>query len=274
MRRREFIYRTWWSRGVATLGARANFNDAADRLPGSADTVRSKTLDRRFCATCTRARLGRRPQRADRISLGRGKRPAFRRVCSRIYQAQSRCHCYKRNSDDPRRQAGDIRRSHRVRSGGRPSGDWPGCKPEPARRQPHRPLAASVQAGRQAYRAFARSPAWDQAVGDFLVNVESPNTATQLHEALAAARAFGVEVDVLEIRAANDIAPAFDKARGRVEALFVLQLNRLSSRTALASMHSRSQPDCRQCTPSVNSSTPAGSMSYGPHFPRLVSTGR
>ena len=45
---------------------------------------------------------------------------------------------------------------------------------------------------------------------------------TQLREAQAAAQTLGVGVEVMEIRQAEDIAPAFDAAKGRVDALFVM----------------------------------------------------
>jgi putative ABC transport system substrate-binding protein len=101
-----------------------------------------------------------------------------------------------------------------------------------------------------------------------LVNVESPNTATQLREAQAAASTLGVEVVVLEIRAAKDIAPAFDKAKGQVEALFVLneplviansaRINALAIAGGLPTVYAfREFVDT------------GGLMSYGPHFPDL-----
>jgi putative ABC transport system substrate-binding protein len=55
-----------------------------------------------------------------------------------------------------------------------------------------------------------------------IVNVSSANTVSQLQEAQAAARTLGVAVDVLEIHRAEDIAPAFEAAKARAEALFVL----------------------------------------------------
>src|SRR6266487_2641824 len=49
-----------------------------------------------------------------------------------------------------------------------------------------------------------------------LVHVGSPNSVLEMCEAQAAARTLGLEVVMLEIRRAEDIAPAFDTLKGRV----------------------------------------------------------
>jgi putative ABC transport system substrate-binding protein len=54
-----------------------------------------------------------------------------------------------------------------------------------------------------------------------LGNVGNPFTVLELAEVQAAAGTFGLEVDTLELRSARDIAPAFDKIKGRSEALYV-----------------------------------------------------
>ena len=54
-----------------------------------------------------------------------------------------------------------------------------------------------------------------------IVNVGSANAVQEIAEAQAAARKLGLEVDVLEIRRAEDIAPAFGTLKSDVQALYV-----------------------------------------------------
>jgi putative ABC transport system substrate-binding protein len=99
-----------------------------------------------------------------------------------------------------------------------------------------------------------------------IVNVGSPNTAPQLQEAKAAAPALGVSVAVLEIRRAEDIAPAIAAAKELGDALFVLndplviqhraRINELAIAARLPTVYA-----FREFVDS------GGLMSYGPHFP-------
>src|SRR5262245_6654589 len=54
-----------------------------------------------------------------------------------------------------------------------------------------------------------------------LVNVGNPASVLEMREAQAAASALGVEAVILEIRRAEDIAPAFETSKGRADALYV-----------------------------------------------------
>jgi putative ABC transport system substrate-binding protein len=54
-----------------------------------------------------------------------------------------------------------------------------------------------------------------------LVNVSNPAGVLEMSEVDAAARMLGLEVPKLEIRRAEDIAPAFDVIKGRADALYV-----------------------------------------------------
>ncbi len=54
-----------------------------------------------------------------------------------------------------------------------------------------------------------------------IVNVGSANAGQEISEAQAAARKLGLGVDVLEIRRAEDIAPAFGTLKSDVQALYV-----------------------------------------------------
>ena len=99
-------------------------------------------------------------------------------------------------------------------------------------------------------------------------NVGNPITVLELGEAQAAAGSLGLEVDSLEIRRAEDIAPAFEALRGRAGALYVctdalantnrLRINTLALGARLPTMHG--QRDYVEA---------GGLMSYGPNFPDL-----
>src|SRR5262249_56464370 len=52
-------------------------------------------------------------------------------------------------------------------------------------------------------------------------NVGYPASVLEMSEVQGAARTFGLEVATLEIRRAEDIAPAFEALKDRVEALYI-----------------------------------------------------
>jgi ABC-type uncharacterized transport system substrate-binding protein len=54
-----------------------------------------------------------------------------------------------------------------------------------------------------------------------LANGQIANTALEIDEAKAAARAFGIEVTAFDVRRTEDIAPAFDALKGRSEGVYV-----------------------------------------------------
>jgi putative ABC transport system substrate-binding protein len=99
-------------------------------------------------------------------------------------------------------------------------------------------------------------------------NVGNPVTVLELREVQAAAGSLGLEVDALEIRRAEDIAPAFEALKGRVGALYVftdalantnrVRINTLALGARLPTMHG--QRDYVEA---------GGLMSYGPNFPDL-----
>src|SRR5215472_9738503 len=86
-----------------------------------------------------------------------------------------------------------------------------------------------------------------------------------MREAQAAARTLGLEVATLEIRRAEDIAPAFEALKGRANALYVVseplvsthrvRINTLALAARLPTMH-----DYREYVEA------GGLMSYGPNF--------
>jgi putative ABC transport system substrate-binding protein len=101
-----------------------------------------------------------------------------------------------------------------------------------------------------------------------MANAGYPAAVLEMAEVQAAARTLGLEVTTLEIRRAENIAPAFEALRGRVEALYVcadplvttnrVRINTLALAARLPVMHG------------VREYVEAGGlMSYGPNFPEL-----
>jgi putative ABC transport system substrate-binding protein len=102
-----------------------------------------------------------------------------------------------------------------------------------------------------------------------LANVGNPAVVLDMGEAHAAARKLGLEVTISEIRRAEDIAPAFDALKGRVDALYVctdpltnthrIRVNTLALAARLPTMHG-----LREYVEA------GGLMSYGPNLPDLL----
>src|SRR2546426_5406474 len=99
-------------------------------------------------------------------------------------------------------------------------------------------------------------------------NVGNPFTVLELGDVQAAARTLGLEVVMLEIRQAQDLAPAFDALRSRADALYVctdalanthrIRINIAALGERLPTMHgSRDYVEA------------GGLMSYGPNFPDM-----
>ena len=101
-----------------------------------------------------------------------------------------------------------------------------------------------------------------------LANIGNPGSALEMGEVQATARTLGVERLTLEIRRAEDIAPAFETLKGRAEALYVcsdplvftnrIRINTLALAARLPTMHG-----LREYVEA------GGLMSYGANFPDL-----
>jgi putative tryptophan/tyrosine transport system substrate-binding protein len=99
-------------------------------------------------------------------------------------------------------------------------------------------------------------------------NVGNPFSVLEVGEVQAAARALGLDVATLEIRRAQDIAPAFETLKGRADALYVCpdglvstnrtRINTLALGERLPAMHGY-----REYVEA------GGLMSYGPNYPDL-----
>ena len=101
-----------------------------------------------------------------------------------------------------------------------------------------------------------------------MAHVGNPGAVLEMAEVQAAARALGLEVATLEIRRAEDIAPAFEALNGRVNALYIetdalifthrIRINTLALAARLPTMHS------------VRAYVEAGGLvSYGPNYTDL-----
>jgi putative tryptophan/tyrosine transport system substrate-binding protein len=101
-----------------------------------------------------------------------------------------------------------------------------------------------------------------------MANVGNPASALEIDEVHAAARALGLEVATLEVRRAEDIAPAFEAIEGRADAVYLpteplvltnrVRINTMALGARLPTIYSG-----REYVES------AGLMSYGPNRPDL-----
>jgi putative tryptophan/tyrosine transport system substrate-binding protein len=101
-----------------------------------------------------------------------------------------------------------------------------------------------------------------------LANVGSPNALLEMREVQATTSTLGLEVATLEIRRAEDIAPAFEAIKGRAQALYVaidpltvtnrIRINTLAQGARMPTMYA-----LREYVEA------GGLMSYGPNLPDL-----
>jgi ABC-type uncharacterized transport system substrate-binding protein len=101
-----------------------------------------------------------------------------------------------------------------------------------------------------------------------LGNATYAGSVEEMREVLAVAEALGLEVDKLEIRRADDIAPAFEQLKSGAQALYVCTdalANANRHRINILALGAR-LPTMLGLREYVD---PAGLMSYGPHIPDL-----
>jgi ABC-type uncharacterized transport system substrate-binding protein len=100
-------------------------------------------------------------------------------------------------------------------------------------------------------------------------NVGNPIVVLELGELQAAARLLGLQVDTLEIRRSQDIAPALEAVKGRADALFVCQdlLTRGSNRLRINTLALGARLPVMHASREFIEA--AGLMSYGPNFVEL-----
>ena len=101
-----------------------------------------------------------------------------------------------------------------------------------------------------------------------LANVGNVAVVLEMRDAQAAARTLGYEVIIMEIRRAEDIAPAFEMLSDRADAIYIVidalvvtsraSINALALNARLPTMHGNRE-----------SVAAGGLISYGPNFPEL-----
>jgi ABC-type uncharacterized transport system substrate-binding protein len=101
-----------------------------------------------------------------------------------------------------------------------------------------------------------------------LANTATPGAARELDEARAAARTLGLEAAALEIRRAEDIAPAIASVKGGADALYVcadplVVVNRIRINILTLALRMPAIFTSREHVEA------GGLMSYGPNFPDL-----
>jgi putative tryptophan/tyrosine transport system substrate-binding protein len=101
-----------------------------------------------------------------------------------------------------------------------------------------------------------------------MANVSSPSAALEMREVQITARTLGLEVTSSEIRRAEDIAPAFEEFKGRVDALYVCSDPLIvTNRTRFSTLALGARlPTMHGIREHVEA---GGLMSYGPNFPDL-----
>jgi putative tryptophan/tyrosine transport system substrate-binding protein len=97
-------------------------------------------------------------------------------------------------------------------------------------------------------------------------NIGSPGIVLEMHEAQTTASVLGLRVATLEIRRADDIAPAFETLKGGVEALYVcveplVNSNRIRINTLALNARLPTMYGLREYVEA------GGLMSYGPNIP-------
>ena len=101
-----------------------------------------------------------------------------------------------------------------------------------------------------------------------MANVGAPGAVLEMHEAQRVAGTLGLEVATIEIRRAEDIAPAFEALKGRADALYVCSeplINTNRTRINILAVGAR-LPTVHAFREHVEA---GGLMSYGANFPDL-----
>jgi putative ABC transport system substrate-binding protein len=101
-----------------------------------------------------------------------------------------------------------------------------------------------------------------------IANIGNPASVQEMREVQATARNLGHEVVTFEIQRAEDIAPVFERLKGRADVLYVcgdplVDTNRIRIITLATAMRLPTMSDFPEYVES------GGLMSYGPNFPDL-----
>jgi ABC-type uncharacterized transport system substrate-binding protein len=256
-----------YSGRVAARGACAAVGEAADyRILGRRHAFAHGPMDRRFCAAAARTRLDRGSHHRDRSwAEGRSERLAefaaeFVRLKVDVIVTHSAVPiraAMQATSVIPIvfGAAADPVGTGLVASLARPGGNVTGLSVQFADLADKRlELLREVTPGLRRLAVMA--------------NVGAPGALLEIAEVQVAAKTLGFEVARLEIRQAEDIAPAFEALKGRAEALYIcsdpllatnaIRISTLALAARLPTMHG-----LREYLEA------GGLMSYGANFPDL-----
>jgi putative tryptophan/tyrosine transport system substrate-binding protein len=81
-----------------------------------------------------------------------------------------------------------------------------------------------------------------------MADVSTPGAVLEMREARAAARTLSLDVIALEIRRAEDIAPAFEALKGRADALYLCSDPLVLTNRIRINISALGARDCRRCT--------------------------
>ena len=206
---------------MAARGARAAAGEDPDyRLPGDGGGIRLGPMDCGFCATSARTRLDRRAHRRDPSRWAEGRSERSAEIAAEFVRLKVDVIVTGGNAAVAAKQASTIVPivftivddpvgSGLIASLARPGGNVTGLAIN------HADLAGKrLTLLREVVPGLHR-------VG-IMANVEYPFAVLEVGEFETAARTLGLEVIRLEIRRAEDIAPAFETLKGRAEALYVV----------------------------------------------------
>src|SRR5262249_18773969 len=192
---------------MAARGGGAAGGKAADHwVLGHDHAFSLEPMGRRFCATIARLRLDRGSHHRGRVSLGGGTRRAVRRDRCRVRPAESGCHCG--TALLAAKQATSVIPIVFAVANDPVGSGFVASLPRPGGHITCLSLQSTDLAG-------TRLELFREVVPDLrrlaiMAHVGNPGAVLELAEVQAAARALGLEVATLEIRRAEDIAPAFE----------------------------------------------------------------
>jgi len=205
---------------LAARGARAATREGADyRVPGCVDAFVREQIGHGLCAATARTWLDRGPYRHIEYRWGEGRNERFAEIAAEFVRLKvdvivtsgvAALVVKQATSVIPvvLAVAADPLGTGLVASLARPGGNVTGLSTQFADTGSKR-----LEILREAAPGLRRLA--------IIGNVGYPASVLEMSEVQAAARTFGLEVATLEIRRAEDIAPAFEALKDRVEALYV-----------------------------------------------------
>ena len=205
---------------MAARGARAATGEATDyRVPGRG-SYGVECIHHGFCGATACARLDRGSHHRDRVSLVGGTPRARRRDRGRVCPAQGGRHCHKWTRRRHLKAATSVIPIVFAVALDPVGGGLVASLAQPGGNVTGQSTQQSDLAGKRVELLRDVVPRLRRLA--IILNVDYPSAVLEMGEVQAAARAFGIEVATLEIRRAEDIAPAFAALKGQADALYVV----------------------------------------------------